>query len=183
MENIYYESSNETGLIFAPIRKFQNFKNINKYKTVLLLRDPRDVLVSHFFSVMVSHPVNSIKLIKMREKYKSTGIDQYVIDKSNWMLSIYEEYMKKLDDYYYINYSNLILNPLNTINDLLNYLEIKLDEKILFNLVKDLESPMVENIKKHKRSGKSGQYNTYLKKETLEILNNKFKPILDNFNF
>ena len=56
--------------------KFTTSKNT--IGAIYLIRDPRDVLVSHFFSVMMSHPVNSIKLIKMREKYKKI-INLFVI--------------------------------------------------------------------------------------------------------
>ena len=182
-KNIYFENSRDKGFIFGPIRKFQRFDKIENFKVILLLRDPRDVLVSHFYSTMVSHPINSIKMIEKREYFKNKSIDNYVVDRSNWLLQIYQGYMNNLKNYHYIQYENLIQDSQKIIRELLKYLEISLDENIINFLSKELESPKVEDVKKHKRSGKAGQYGSHLKKETIEKLNNQFKNVLVNFDF
>ena len=182
-QNIYYKNSNDKGFIFAPIRKFQEFNKIENYKVVLLLRDPRDVLVSHFYSTLISHPINSTKIIEARENYKKDEIDKYVLSKSDWLLEIYQGYMTNLKNYHYIKYENLIAEPHKIISKLAKYLKISIDKKFLDLLLKDLEPPKMENVKNHKRSGKSGQYITHLKKKTIIELNTKFKNVIDYYNF
>ena len=46
-----------SGYIFGPIRNYLNIPKIYEYKIVLFLRDPRDVLVSDYYSIKYSHNV------------------------------------------------------------------------------------------------------------------------------
>ena len=49
--------------------------------------------------------------------------------------------------------------------------------------MKNIVQTKMENVKNHKRSGKSGQYITHLKKKTIIELNTKFKNVIDYYNF
>lgn len=183
-EEIYHDYANDKGGIYAPIRRFQKFKNLNNYKVILALRDPRDTLVSYYYSTLYSHDTNSVNFIRHKNKFKNSKIDSFVIENSDWLLNIFEQYIANLNTYHYINYEKLISFPSETLQSLLRYIEIDISEIRIAEYVKNLTpSGSNENLSQHKRSGLSGQYVKHLSPKTITYLNNKFKHIIDYYDF
>lgn len=182
LDKIYEKSPKDKGFSFAPVRAYQKFANKESYKVILCLRDPRDVLVSLYYSMMYSHTVNSNKILNVRNNYKDK-IDDFVISYANKYFDIYTEYMHELDDYFFINYTDLIKNPKKILLNTLEYLEINLPIEKVNKYSISLQNPIKENIYNHKRSGKSGQYKTHLNKKTIEKLNIIFSDINNFYNF
>ena len=54
----------ENGEIYGPQRKPLNFSGIENYKKIFFLRDPRDVLVSAYYSFGKTHKIPNQKKIK-----------------------------------------------------------------------------------------------------------------------
>ena len=183
LDDLYYNYAQNKGFIYAPIRKMIKFKDMKNFKTVLALRDPRDTLISHYFSTVYSHDKNSINLLEERDYYKAMNIDEFVLDKADWLNNIMTEYMENLSNYYFINYEELIIKPHFILSGLLDYLSINIDEKKIIKFASDLIPNSNENKLKHKRSGKNNQFKTHLKDETIEILNEKFSKVIDYFKF
>ena len=79
-----------TGYFYGPFRSFnRGITNIDDYKIFLVLRDPRDVIVSSYYS-MYSHAAPLIENNKQiqirrerRKKKLGLTVDQYVMNKLN----------------------------------------------------------------------------------------------------
>ena len=75
------------GYCFGGFRLFpeylRNF-DLKPFKKIFLIRDPRDILVSHYFSQKVSHVIApgelGQKMLKMRSSLESKSIDEYAIE-------------------------------------------------------------------------------------------------------
>ena len=182
-DTLYYEHGLEKGCIFAPIRRFEKFKNIHNYKVILAIRDPRDVLVSYYYSTLYSHDVSSTSFLSHRKKFENHDIDSFVIENSNWLFKTLDQYKNNLASYHYIKYDELINNSLDTIKKLLNFMSVDMPQEKIQQYVKDLSPSEATEKFKHKRSGLSGQFSDHLKPETVNALNNKFKKILEYYNF
>jgi hypothetical protein len=74
---------------FAPIRFFVDIPRIEDYSVILHLRDPRDVLVSMFYSYCYIHPGEIAPDTGYRREVAEAGIDAFVLGKASQRSSGY----------------------------------------------------------------------------------------------
>jgi len=67
---------------FAPLRFYVNVPDIDTYRIILHLRDPRDVLVSMYFSYCFIHSGPVAGNAGYRKKVAEAGIDAFVLTKA-----------------------------------------------------------------------------------------------------
>ncbi len=68
---------------FAPVRFFVDIPQVENYDVILHLRDPRDVLVSMFYSYCFIHPGEIQGNTGYRQEVASRGIDDFVLAKAS----------------------------------------------------------------------------------------------------
>jgi hypothetical protein len=68
---------------FAPIRFYVEVPNIEEYQVILHLRDPRDVLVSMYFSYCHIHHGEIAGNTGYRKEVAERGIDEFVLNKAS----------------------------------------------------------------------------------------------------
>ena len=175
------------GMIYGPMRHYQPIPSIDQYKILLILRDPRDVLVSHYYSAKYSHEIRTTKMRNKRKKIKNQNIDEFVLERTEEFSGIYNQYKDKilnLRGVVFVRYKDMISNPKNFITKLYNILDIDINNKDIDKIVKDrMIMPKEEQKYSHRRSGKSGQYLDKLKPETISIINLKLENIISVFGF
>ena len=170
-------------------------ENLDKYKIVLVTRDPRDILVSGYFSKAFSHPVPS-QLGNKREAFlterqaaQNLTIDEYVVAESDRVLRIFERYQTLLLDahphVHVTKYEDMISDFETWITRLLGYCDLALSEEFVQQLVAENEAkkPKQEDQSKHLRRGVAGDYKEKLQQDTIEALNEKFGPTLSRFGY
>ena len=180
------------GEIYAPLRIPVDFPERRNLKHIFFLRDPRDVMVSSYYSFGFTHglPKNS-KLRKRRllerQRISEQGIDNYVVSDANNFLNRYlkyKEFVETSDSYLYLKYDDFQSDPLNFIETITKYLDITIPKQERQQLAEKASPVQITTDEtKHKRSGKSKQYLKELKPETIEILNKKFAEVLEYWNF
>ena len=188
----YKHLFNSKGEIYGPQRRPLNFLSINSYKKIFFLRDPRDVLISSFYSFGKTHAPPSQKILKSdfykeREKINSLGLEKYAIYKSDEILEIYLSYknLKEMSEScIYLKYDDYALDTSYFLNTVFNFLNISIDQMEIDKLI-SLADPiqLTEDDTKHKRSGTLGQWKSELSKETQKKLNVKFQDILKYWEF
>jgi len=174
------------GYVYAPLRKFQKIENMSSYKVILFLRDPIDVLVSHYHSVTKSHGVINKKLIIDREKAKEQDIDDFSIEYSNAYEKIYSDYKNMMisNNVLQLGYSEFINNPSEFSSRICNYLELDITKSTLDLINKEfMISKLDKGGKSHIRSGMTGTGRKELKLETIIYLEAKFKHFTEEFKF
>jgi hypothetical protein len=177
------------GEVYGPQRKPLDFPGRDRFKHIFFLRDPRDVLVSAYYSFGFSHalPVNTgarEKFQHVREEIRTEGIDAYALRASDeWVLGVYQGYQRIRETAprnMFLTYDEFRLDTGSFIDRIADFLEIRLPSDRRAKLV-SAASPVrkQEDIHSHRRSGKSGQYLKALKPETVEALNEKFAEVLE----
>ena len=171
----------------------EGIPSLEKYKVVLVTRDPRDILISDYYSIAYSHPVPIGKkrdafLLKRMQAREST-IDEYVLSQSDKLYNIFYRYQSLLLDrymnVYLTTYEDMVRNFNGWLSDLLYYCELNISKRLLQSLLEENKhiKPKKENIWEHIRKGQPGDYKKKLKKETIEHLNNKFASILVRYKY
>jgi hypothetical protein len=151
-------------------------------KCVLLLRDPRDALVSAFYSFSDSGS-------HQRPKHQSTScgsaageqsiadIDDYVLHHAGYYLQKLELYRTHLnaDKTVVFRYEDVFFDKACFIEQVFAHFEIEVSSRI-FKLVADTFDirPRAEDQSKHIRIGYPGDFRSQLKEETISRLNEIF---------
>ncbi len=183
------------GYAYTVFGAMVGIENLEQYKIILVVRDPRDVLVSGYFSKAFSHPLPPSEsdkrtgFEKNRQQVQTTTIDEYVLENSEKIHDIYTNYIQHLLEknthVYVCKYEEMINDFEKWLTDLLEYaaLEITPELKQQFVTEHQAKTPKKEDHNQHLRKGKAGDYKTKLQAETIDNLNIKFKEILHHFNF
>lgn len=174
---------------FKIIEKITEKGFINNKKCIFMTRDPRDIMVSSFYSFGYSHILSPDKKIrekqlKNREKIQKKGIDRFVLGVAPSVDKRFEmmfELMKRCKNYIYLKYEDMLENYDIFYDKLTGFLPLKEEVKEkLYTLTRPQEE---EDITKHKRSGKIGGYKEKLKPETIREINNQLKDVLLRFDY
>ena len=183
------------GYAYIGFRRFFNFPldiDLTKNKKIYLARDPKDALVSKYFSSKYSHTVPEYGLIRERilEKRKNIkdreiGINEFVINNS-------ETYNKDLKEYIQIGkenlkifrYEDIIYNKFSWIKEICLFLELLIDSNEIKKIVSKYNIfPDTENVKEHVRQVHPGNHKKYLREETIQRLNIQFEEFYKYYGY
>lgn len=142
----------------------QKFPNT---KQVVILRNPKDRIVSRFFNE------------KRKNRYDDNKISDFFINSFLARINLEYEILLKnkyRDKIYLLTFENLKKNFLQEMESLLKFLNLKLNKTKLTEI---MQKTQLKNLKKEKpksvfRKGKVGDYSKYLSKEKIFFINRMF---------
>ena len=160
-------------------------------RKVLLVRDPRDILVSYYYSMKFSHPVPTEGerrdyFMSIRAKAQSLSIDDFVLSSATTETAErYRGYIPVLDrDWRVYRYEDVVFRKRAWLTDLADYLALGLGEDEIFRIADKHDIfPEQEDVNKHVRQVKPGNYRVQLKPETIEALNHSLADIIEAFGY
>jgi len=172
------------GHIYGPHRRLVKLDDLNDYCVIYSLRDPRDVIVSLFYSLVYSHgpPQNP----KLREAYiarsvkaKQQGINKYALEASDNIIKIYSIYKNAYnkDTMLLLTYEEMVTNFKSYLKKMLDWCELSEHFQPMSSF--DRFKPPKEDIYAHKRQVTPGDHKRKLTPQTVNQLTRRFKPILE----
>ena len=175
--------------LFPQTNFLLNKKNLNDKKLIFLIRDPRDILVSMYYSFGSTHGFSANEqIMKFQEqrqnKIRKMAIDEYVIEEALTLRSKFEiiNFLRKnVKNHILLKYEDMIENYGSFYRELNEFMPLK--EELELRLFERTRPHKEEQIVDHKRSGKVGGYKRKLKKGTIRKVNNILKNTLLNFNY
>lgn len=190
----FYGPFRETSLLpqMQDLGGYRLINNLDSYKILLMLRDPRDVLTSKYFSMAYSHHIPELqkeKMLAKREDALKTTIDEFVTSRSqmNEFLKKYSEYSKELMDrpnVLFVKYEDMVNDFETWLNSVIKFLELDVSKEKVNKIVSKADFTVdKEDIHSHKRQVTPGDHQRKLKPETIEVLNSEFGEILDKFGY
>ena len=156
---------------------------------LFLIRDPRDILVSAYYSFGFTHGLSKSEKIRElqlqdRNKIQTKTLDEYALKTACNILQHYET-VDRLTNVcnrsIVLKYEDMIYNWDLFVNDLTKYITIK--EPTLAQLFEASRPRDKENIRNHRRSGRPYGFKSKFKEETLISLNEIFKNTLSKFHY
>lgn len=169
---------------------------LGRAKSILLVRDPRDMVVSHYFSVRSSHPApgskgglaTGMKEMPRRDMAQTTPIDEFVIISSKPYRRYLRRYRKLLkehgDTIKVYRYEDVIFEKRKWIADMCEWFGWDVPEKKIRALAdKNDIIPKAENEAQHIRQATPGDHTRKLKPETIAELNELFAKELAYFGY
>lgn len=166
---------------------------IKTHRSVVLVRDPRDMLVSHYFSLTKSHPKPKgggevqKQLESERLEASLRSIDEHCITTSEW----YGRVLEQMDPLFgnpmakIFRYEDVIFQKRKWVREIATHFDWSQLDSSSFNRIADTHDvrPISEDSSKHVRSVVPGDHRQKLKPETTRILNQKFESFMDRFEY
>jgi hypothetical protein len=192
------------GFVYGPIRlsvdpasaEFTQLVNplcdldfVRENIVIFLVRDPRDILVSGYYSFGYTHgfsPAYEIRLIQeqRRKRIQNESIDQYAMEAANSVENHFEKLYQLREACHrsvILKYEDMIDHWELFVEDLTRYVDIK--ENILKKIYSNSRPLEKESRESHRRSGRVGQFRSQLQKTTITYLNKTFESILEKFQY
>ena len=151
-----------------------------------MLRDPRDVLTSMYFSVGYSHIIPAAQqdvALTAREETLQQTIDEFVIIEMPKLLKKYNDYCQKLmpkSNVLLVKYEDMVTDFNSWLDTLVNFLKFDVNPKIVNKIIDQANFTVPkEDIYSHKRQVTPGDHKRKLAPETIERLNFEFGEVLD----
>ena len=193
------ESLNEMILDGYCLRGFRHFPDfllnnqlINQRKKIFLVRDPRDALVSAYFSFAQSHRLPEtgqllVDLQKSRAALKDIDIESYVIANAPKVKDAFNKYHNHLTDDSWLKiyrYEDIIFDKYNWIMDMLRFLNLSLEESTIDQIAnKHNIVPSTEDTSSHVRKVKPGDHQDKLSSDCITKINEILAEVLERHNY
>ncbi len=167
---------------------------IGECAAVVLVRDPRDMLVSHFFSSAYSHPDRGNKLktskpgVAMRDFAANSDIDAYVLRIARGYRTMFTRYRNLLSGQERVavyRYEDVIYRKAEWLKDIRSHFGWKeLTDQQTIDIASRYDVfPENEEVTSHIRSVHPGDYRSKLKRETVAELNGFLERELTEFGY
>jgi hypothetical protein len=186
-----------TGYAYMGYRGLSRFLPLPKFasgRTVLLVRDPRDMVVSAYFSEAFSHrPPGAVvddgmsrDFESRRQMIISTPIDEYVLSAAANFNQIFLHTRTQLAgiDHRFWRYEDIIFEKKRWTEEMLDYLGLEIPRAISDRTVQRNDVvPSSEKEAEHIRRVTPGDYMNKLMPETIAQLNEQFADILATYDY
>lgn len=166
---------------------------LEKFKVVLVVRDPRDILVSDYYSIAYSHAIPDGEkkdlYLSRRQAALESSLDKYVLNNADKLKAIFERYELHLfpmcPQVHMARYEDMVIDFASWLDALLLAAGLEIPVRMREELIQNHEQrrPQGEDIHKHLRRGRPGEHKEKLKSETIQQLNHIFAAPLSRFNY
>lgn len=184
------------GYLYGPFGgMIEGIQELEKYKVVLVVRDPRDMAVSAYFSKGKSHglpltPAGKREaFIRDRDKTQNKSIEEHVLDYAPEVLREFDRYKEHLLQGNYqvhlCKYEQMVTDFPQWLDDLVAFCCGEIDPSLRDEIIRRHEAmkPVKEDPSKHIRKGQPGDYKEKLDQPTIAKLNEIFKEHLEFFDY
>jgi len=181
----------DSGVIYTGFRNYPGLFDLplDNKKLILLVRDPRDMLVSLFFSMVKSHPElrdSGGRWSKEIEEIENKGLIDFVLERAFSYRMYHRRYQEVLKgrEHKVYRYEDVIYNKREWLIDILTYLEIEVDESLVDAVVaKNDIIPKAEDDNQHIRQVHPGNYKKKLDPKTILRLNRRLQEFLQAHDY
>ena len=173
----------------------EGIDNLDQYRVVLMTRDPRDILVSDYYSRAYSHPeppsISSKNAIfhDLRNQALEQTVDAFAIEHCgsvrDIMLRYRDQLLTKYPNAYVTKYNDMVTDFDRWLDNLLMACELEVSATLKNKLSKQHHAsrPRAEDKNSQLRKGVAGDYKNKLSEKTIAVLNEQLAEVLEYYEF
>jgi len=177
----------KSGYYYGAFRWFHPIPDLSDYRVLLLLRDPRDVATSYYYSMAYSHQIMSRDVLERRGEALQVGLDEYVLRIRHWVAGVYETYCNELlgkPNVLLAKYEDMVADFEKWLPPVAAHLLLDENSEVMRQVVAEASfSVSEENVRAHKRQVVPGEHRRKLATETRAILDSDFHDILEELDY
>jgi len=156
---------------------------------IFFIRDPRDILVSSYYSFGFTHGFSKVDTIKVRQEANKRRICEMTLDE--YVLESADKQVELFKTLYWLSKTcrrGVVLRYEDMINDFDGFAEelsqyIALEDATIEGIYQKTRPREKEDVTSHRRSGKVEGFREKLEKSTILAVNNKLADILTLFDY
>lgn len=167
---------------------------IESYLKILMIRDPRDILTSHYFSQAYSHPLpgdpeKAADFQRKRELVLQKTIDEFVMTYSDRVAECVGNYLQFLvgqPNLLVTRYEDMIADFPRWLDELLSFCSLSISDKTRASLIDSAAAgalPAAHRPDQKRRQVAPGDHRRKLKAETIAALNERFAAAIECFGY
>lgn len=190
---LFMEENNYIYHGFRGLYKLDAINGFEDSKKIFLIRDPRDVAVSYYFSMLKSHSVpkkgdTKKNMETIRKEVEQMTVDEFVLSgKADFiirnMIRFYDV-IKDDDNSRLYKYENVIFSKTEWVADIAKVLNADLDVAEVESIAKKHDIiPSEEDDSKHIRQVKPGNYKKHLSKESIDYIETNFDQMFKIYQY
>lgn len=180
-------SFHPTGYFYGPLRFYHHIPRLNRYKILLLLRDPRDTLTSLYYSRTYSHVVENEYHRRLREDALQQNIDAFCLQLASNRKLLYENYLRTLAErpnVLILKYEDMVADFPVFLDRIIRFLGYAPSAYLRQAILNEADFKVEkEDIYAHKRQVAPGDHLRKLKPGTIRELNRVFAGILGRLDY
>lgn len=172
----------------------EGIPNIQDYRTVIMIRDPRDVLVSGYYSYSKSHAVprsgsKAKEFQAFRDRINNKTVDEHVVEMSQntrWRMQQYLELRRSCPAVCILRYEDMIADFTIWLEQLLAHCQWEISPSLRDQLLNEADwgrNIKQENTSSHRRQVTPGDYKRKLQTKTIDYLNEYLSDVLSEFGY
>ncbi len=192
------------GFVYGPIRISTNEKGpvgkmlvkpvtdhdfIRDKIALFLVRDPRDILVSSYYSFGFTHGLSRVNEIRdlqeaQRKIIREMTLDEYVLESAENQIDLFKiayDLFNACERGVILRYEDMIDNFDMFAEQLLKY--IFLEDTVIQGMYKKSRPKQIEDTTSHRRSGQVQGFRDKLEESTIDALNKKLADTLTLFEY
>jgi len=201
-----YCQTNSVDFLIDANSEYSHTKSLSNYKGFHVIRDPRDICVSAYYSHLYSHPdKNWPELVDIRKKLlllsKTEGLKFEMEFLAPQFRAMYNWRYGELDQILEIKMEKLVEEPVSSFVEIFTFLELLMDENNMGNnRINEQTLALIignnrftkktggrqrgqEDIYHHYRKGLVGDWKNHFDYYLLEIFNNKYIDLLKKLKY
>ena len=188
-------ASVQSDFCHCPVRTFDidtALENEFDVQRIFHVRDPRDMLVSEYFSFGWTHSTENTELDERRLEIQKMSIDNYVIGQSESSLWPLEEKFAPLmarksekNSELIVQYETMVTNFPKWVSKAIRPFKFRIPQFQVAKLAwryRNEFTPSADGTG-HKRKITPGDFREQLKPKTIQILNDRFADVLERFGY
>ncbi len=168
--------------------------DIEQYLTIIMVRDPRDILVSEYYSYSKSHRIppdekKAEEFVGFRQYVQALTIDEYVMDSAQELRDRLQEYVdlsKQYDSVFLLKYEDMIADFSTWLDTLLVHSQLKISDSLRMTLIDEARrsrQKKKEDATRHRRQVTPGDHLRKLQPETIAYLNEMFADVMHRLQY
>ena len=188
----------QQGYCFSGFRDFPPFLarpfDVTNFKRVFMVRDPRDMLVSNYYSIRNSHPIPKKGAVKNqmddnRTKANRLGVDDYVLGTVDYSRGVMDRLMKVYgtgseEKLLFARYEDVVFAKFEFATRIVQHFGWNVSEELIMSASNTQNVfPEKEDQDNHIRKVTPGDFRDKLKPETIIKLNEDFRAYLEIWGY
>lgn len=173
------------GFFFGALRDFCQIPDPEKYRIIVVLRDPRDVLTSKYYSQAYSHSVINASVLDRRRKVLKQTIDEFVLEQAPGLKESYRQYVDHYagEPYALITtYEKMTTDHDGWLREIAAHAALEEHPDVIATIMADAKKVKATGDRaQHIRVARSGDHRDRLRPETIAELDRMFAPLMHWF--
>jgi hypothetical protein len=190
----YAHAFRPRGYVYSAFNGFLDIPHLDEFRVLLVIRDPRDVLTSRYYSDAFGHPRppetgdKHIGFDELRASVQATDINDYVLAATPELKHRYQQYLDHLAGRNYacvVRYEDMVTDFPRFLDRVLGFAGLTIGDELKNRLLSESAhaTPETENVYRHVRKRLPGDHVQKLDAKTIARLNEEWSAILDAFGY